>query len=197
MTFWEKVTWWFFAFRYCVMLNSHKYCETSSVMMIIHVVSPRDIYIYVYIYICVCVYIIDIRWIAQTIVFCCLYSKHIYIFTVLNTLRAGQNDRHFQMHVFERKFLYLIKISQTIVSWGSNYQQVNLDHEKGLKVVIGPQWVNDAFTHCSLWSLYTVRYRYNAVNFLTNIRKRHPIHRPSMGCVLWVQPLFDNLHEFL
>ena len=35
---------------------------------------------------------------------------------------------------------------------------------------------------------YTVRCRYNAVNFLTNIHKRHPITRPlgrDMGCLLW------------
>ena len=34
---------------------------------------------------------------------------------------------------------------------------------------------------------YTVRCRYNAVNFLTNIHKRHPIARPlgrGMGCIL-------------
>ena len=34
----------------------------------------------------------------------------------------------------------------------------------------------------------TVRYRYNAVNFLSNPNKRHPIARPwgrVMGCLLW------------
>ena len=48
--------------------------------------------------------------------------------------------------------------------------------------------------------LYTVRFRYNTVNFLTNIHKRHHIARPSergMGCLLWVQLLIDILPEFL
>ena len=47
---------------------------------------------------------------------------------------------------------------------------------------------------------YTVRYRYNAVNFFKNIHKRHPIARPlgrGMGCLLLVQPLIDILPQFL
>ena len=45
-----------------------------------------------------------------------------------------------------------------------------------------------------------MRCRYNAVNFLTNIRKRHPIARPlgrGMGCLLWIQHLIDTLSQFL
>ena len=46
----------------------------------------------------------------------------------------------------------------------------------------------------------TVQCRYNAVNFLRNIHKRHPIARPwgrGMGCRLWVNHLIDILPEFL
>ena len=55
---------------------------------------------------------------------------------------------------------------------------------------------------CSLYYglLSTVRCRYNAVNFLKNINKRHPIARPSgrgMGCLLWIQHLIDILPQFL
>ena len=42
--------------------------------------------------------------------------------------------------------------------------------------------------------------RYNAVNFLTNIHKRHPIARPlgrDMGCLLWIQHLIDILPQSL
>ena len=41
-------------------------------------------------------------------------------------------------------------------------------------------------------SYITVRCRYNAVSFLPNTHKIHPIARPSgrgMGCILWVQTL--------
>ena len=47
---------------------------------------------------------------------------------------------------------------------------------------------------------YTVRCRFNAVNYLTNIHKRHPIARPTgrgMGCVLWIRHLIDILPQFL
>ena len=40
----------------------------------------------------------------------------------------------------------------------------------------------------------------NAVNFLTNIHKRHPIPRPNgqgKGCLLWVHHLIDILPQFL
>ena len=49
-------------------------------------------------------------------------------------------------------------------------------------------------------SSYTVLYRYNAVNFLINIHKRHPIAHalgPAMGCLLWIQHLIDTLPQFL
>ena len=42
--------------------------------------------------------------------------------------------------------------------------------------------------------------RYNAVNFLTNIHKRHPIARPlgrGMGRLLWIQHLIDVLTQLL
>ena len=48
--------------------------------------------------------------------------------------------------------------------------------------------------------VYTVRCRYNAVIFLKNINKRHPIARPlgrGMGCLLWIQDLIDILPQFL
>ena len=41
---------------------------------------------------------------------------------------------------------------------------------------------------------------YNAVNFLTNIHKRHPIAHllgRGMGCLLWIQHLIDILPQFL
>ena len=57
---------------------------------------------------------------------------------------------------------------------------------------------------CGILSLVhaqnTVRCRYNAVNFLKNINKRHPIARPlgrGMGCLLWIQHLIDILPQFL
>ena len=46
----------------------------------------------------------------------------------------------------------------------------------------------------------TVRCRYNAVNFITNIHKRHPMARPlgrGMGCLLWIQHLIDLMAQFL
>ena len=46
----------------------------------------------------------------------------------------------------------------------------------------------------------TVQCRYNAVNFPSNIHKRHPIARPlgrGMGCLLWIQHLIDNVPQFL
>ena len=46
----------------------------------------------------------------------------------------------------------------------------------------------------------TLRCRYNAVNFLKNIHKRHPIARPlgrGMGCLLWIHHLIHILPEFL
>ena len=46
----------------------------------------------------------------------------------------------------------------------------------------------------------TVRCRYNAINFIKNIHKRHPIARPlgrGMGRLLWIQPLIDILPQFL
>ena len=46
----------------------------------------------------------------------------------------------------------------------------------------------------------TVWCRCNAVNFLKNIHKRHPIARllgRGMGCPLWIQHLIDILPEFL
>ena len=52
-----------------------------------------------------------------------------------------------------------------------------------------------------LWRyLNTVWCRYNAVNFLKNIHKRHPIARPlgrGMGCLLGIHHLSDILPEFL
>ena len=51
---------------------------------------------------------------------------------------------------------------------------------------------------CTL--LYTVRCRYNAVNFLQNPPKRHPIGHPlgrCMGCILWVQTLTYILSKSL
>ena len=47
--------------------------------------------------------------------------------------------------------------------------------------------------------IYTVQCRYNAVNFITNIKK-HPIARPfgrGIRCILWIQHLIDILPQFL
>ena len=47
---------------------------------------------------------------------------------------------------------------------------------------------------------HTVWCRYNAVNFITNIHKRHPMARPlrrGMGCLLWIQHLIDIMSQFL
>ena len=46
----------------------------------------------------------------------------------------------------------------------------------------------------------TVRCRYNAVKFLINVHKRHPIARPlggDVGCLLSIQHLIDILPHFL
>ena len=46
----------------------------------------------------------------------------------------------------------------------------------------------------------TVPWHYNAVNFLKNINKRHPIAHligRGMGCLLWIQHLLDILPQFL
>ena len=64
-------------------------------------------------------------------------------------------------------------------------------------------FVNVSLLLCVLLCLsnkYTVRYRYNAVNFFKNIHERHPIARPlgrGMGCLLLVQPLIDIMPQFL
>ena len=45
-----------------------------------------------------------------------------------------------------------------------------------------------------------MRCRYSAVNFLSNIHKRHPIARPlgrGMGCLLCIQQLIDILPQFM
>ena len=47
---------------------------------------------------------------------------------------------------------------------------------------------------------HTVWCRYNVVNFITNIHKRHPMARPlrrGMGCLLWIQHLIDIMSQFL
>ena len=41
----------------------------------------------------------------------------------------------------------------------------------------------------------TVRCRYNEINFLANIYKKHPI--VGLGCLLWVHYLFDILPQYL
>ena len=57
----------------------------------------------------------------------------------------------------------------------------------------------DCVTHwCPL--TYTMQCRYNAVSFLTNTHKRHPVARPlgrGMGCLLCIQHLIDILTQFL
>ena len=47
---------------------------------------------------------------------------------------------------------------------------------------------------------YTVRCRYNAINFLPNSHTIHPIARPlgrGMGCILWIQAVIYNLPQSL
>ena len=64
---------------------------------------------------------------------------------------------------------------------------------------------HDSVTSCSHIFSYcghhqhTVQCRYNAVNFLENINKRHPMARPlgrGMGCLLWIQHVIDILPQF-
>ena len=46
----------------------------------------------------------------------------------------------------------------------------------------------------------TVQWSKNAVNFLKNVNKGHPIARPlgpGVGCLLWIQHLIDILPQFL
>ena len=50
------------------------------------------------------------------------------------------------------------------------------------------------------WLLFTVRRHYNAVNFLPNSHKIHPIAHPlgrGMVCILWVQTLIYTLSQSL
>ena len=62
-------------------------------------------------------------------------------------------------------------------------------------------WMECVSTFNWKWNqLQWVRCRYNAVNFLTNIHKRHPIARPlgrGNGCLLWIQHLIDILPQSL
>ena len=68
-------------------------------------------------------------------------------------------------------------------------------------------WLIDGFLGMlaiqeSYWEIFrhAVQCRYNTVNFLKNIHKRHPIARPlgqGMGCLLWIQLLIAILPEFL
>ena len=56
------------------------------------------------------------------------------------------------------------------------------------------------FQDSNFYFTYTVRYRYNTVNLLTNILKRHLIAHPlglAMGCLLQIQHLIDILPQFL
>ena len=56
------------------------------------------------------------------------------------------------------------------------------------------------FQDSNFYFTYTVRYRYNTVNLLTNILKRHIIAHPlglAMGCLLQIQHLIDILPQFL
>ena len=69
------------------------------------------------------------------------------------------------------------------------------------RILTGPAhvewlWVNDFSPN----EYNTVQCRYNAVNFPSNIHKRHPIARPlgrGMGCLWWKQHLIDNVPQFL
>ena len=65
------------------------------------------------------------------------------------------------------------------------------------------KWVPDmvqskTFISSHVWVIFAVRCRNNAVNFPTNIHKRHPtacLLGWGMGCNLWVQALIDSLPE--
>ena len=60
-------------------------------------------------------------------------------------------------------------------------------------------WTMDLFIML-LFIRNTVRCHYNAVNFLKNINKRHPIAGPlglGMGCLLWIQHMIDILPQSL
>ena len=91
----------------------------------------------------------------------------------------------------------------------------------GTSLMISQHWCHQATSHClsqcwpsfmspygvtshnelklqQLWN--TVRCRYNADNFITNIHKRHPMARPlgrGMGCLLWIRHLIDIMSQFL
>ena len=96
--------------------------------------------------------------------------------------------------------LPLVVLAQYYTAWKS----------QGVKMLSSEWWKLSLVYLCQLetshWWMHqpiishTVRCRYNAVNFLTNIHKRHPIARPlgrGMGCLLWIQHLLDILLQFL
>ena len=50
-----------------------------------------------------------------------------------------------------------------------------------------------------LFQYIAVQCRYNSINILTDIRKRHPIAGPiglGMGCHMWIQHLIDILLQY-
>ena len=79
----------------------------------------------------------------------------------------------------------------------NNDLQMNNDHMDNKQ---WEQWKNTMIQHRARHIPFiarqpgasTVQCRYNVVNLLTNIHKRHPIARPmgrGMGCLLWIQHL--------
>ena len=91
----------------------------------------------------------------------------------------------------------IVRYSQIIYPYSSKllHWQLELSHDDFTTAsdVILRVWVN--------WlNADAVRCRYNAVDFITNIHKRHPMARPlgrGMGCPLWIQHPIDNISQFL
>ena len=151
--------------------------------------------------------------------FFCIKSSKSSLFDKASVLRATSSFQTHQKYVIgNRPLLCREYIIQEILyknkgCWcpGSLCHQVSSSNcvENIRHVFYGVFWdMNDRYSvhncalatgsNSNLWN--TVRCRYNAVNFRTNIHKRHPIAHPSgwgMGCLLWIQHLIDMLPQFL
>ena len=80
-----------------------------------------------------------------------------------------------------RQYKYICqKNNQVQILWSNVYHTTSI--KEMIPHMYWPNLDKDKYSGC----------RYNAINFLQNIHKRHPIARPigpGMGCLLWVQPL--------
>ena len=88
-----------------------------------------------------------------------------------------------------------------LVTSGFTSQRARNAENISVQTVISVFYICHCSVSCSIMlqifnNVHTVRRRYSAVDFLTNIYKRHPIARPLgrvMGCLLWIQHLIDIL----